>query len=107
MVVCADDCSMNYLWKSFHVAGSISLVKSRRSVEPICLNFYKVFKLRASLELSCASSCCNFIPRMERPCFRSFDGDCIIATYLSQQPDNCSVLIIPDISGMRKVGQGI
>ena len=31
----------------------------------------------------------------------------IIATYLSQQPDNYMVVIIPDTSGMRKVGQGI
>ena len=52
MVFCTDDCSMNLLWNSFHVAGSISLVKSRRSVEPICPNLYKVFKLRASLELA-------------------------------------------------------
>ena len=43
MVVRTDDCSMNFLRNSFHVAGSISLVKSR-SVEPICLNLYKVFK---------------------------------------------------------------
>ena len=47
MVVCTDDCSINFLWNSFHVAGSISLVKSRRSVEPTCSNLYKVFKLRA------------------------------------------------------------